>query len=108
MVSVAFWAGEALEKRIAQASLEVARATAEKIKGQAVNRAPLDTGALRNSATVTKIENGAEISFNTPYALIMHEKEYTPSHTGTGPNYLRGPLLEEEDKFLEDVRKIMR
>ncbi len=108
MVSVAFWAGEALEKHIAQAALEVARATAEKIKGQAVNRAPLDTGALRNSATVTRIENGAEISFNTPYALIMHEKEYTPSHTGTGPNYLRGPLLEEEDKFLEDVRKIMR
>ena len=108
MVVVEFWAGEALAKRIEQAAIEVARSYAEKIKGEAVNRAPLDTGALRNSATVTKIENGAEISFNTPYALVMHEKEYTPSHTGTGPNYLRGPLLEEEDKFLEDVRKIMR
>lgn len=108
MVRIGFWQAEAVAKHIEQAALEIARATAEKIKGQAVNRAPLDTGALRNSATVTKIENGAEISFNTPYALIMHEKEYTPSHTGTGPNYLRGPLLEEEDKFLEDVRKIMR
>lgn len=102
------WRGDALTARARSAALEVARATAEKIKGQAVNRAPLDTGALRNSATVTRIENGAEISFNTPYALIMHEKEYIPSHPGTGPNYLRGPLLEEEDKFLEDVRKIMR
>lgn len=107
MVRIGFWQAEAVAKHIEQAALEIARATAEKIKGEAVNRAPIDTGALRNSATVTNIEKGAEISFNTPYALVMHEKEYTPSHAGTGPNYLRGPLLEAEKQFQEDVKKIL-
>lgn len=103
------WNFDAQFENTRKNALELCMKTAEVIKGKAVNRCPLDTGALRNSATVTKLKNGAEISFNTPYALIMHEKQgYAPSHPGTGPNYLRGPLLESEKEFLDDMKSIMR
>ena len=83
--------------------------TAETVKGKAVNRAPLEDGTLRNSATVTELEREAEISFNTPYALVMHESQnYTPSHAGTGPNYLRGPLLEAEDQYHADIASALK
>ncbi len=80
-------------------ALKVCRRFAEAVKGDAVNVCPIDTGALRGSATVNNISNGAEISFNTPYAEKMHEANYMPSHPGTGPNYLRGPLMEKEKAF---------
>lgn len=103
------WRGDALTARARSAALEVARQTAEIIKGESVNRAPLEYGTLRGSATVNSIENGSEISYNTPYALVMHEDEsYTPSHAGTGPNYLRGPLLEAEEQYHKDVANAMK
>lgn len=107
------WHGDILAKAAEQAAVEVARMTAETVKGKAVDLAPLNmdtpAGTLRNSATVTDIKNGAEISFNTPYAEVMHEWEgYTPSHEGTGPNYLRQPLLDAEDQFHKDVAAAMK
>ena len=103
------WKGDALAKLAEEACIEVARQTAEIVKGEAVNRAPLEDGPLRNSATVTELENGAEISFNTPYAVVMHESQnYTPSHAGTGPNYLRGPLLENESKYHDDIAAALK
>ena len=78
--------------------------TAEIVKGAAVNLCPVESSQTRNSATVTELEKGAEISFNTPQAAWLHESEnYTPSHAGTGPNYLRQPLLDNEDKYHKDV-----
>jgi len=103
------WNGDMLAAAAKQAALEVARQTAEVVKGEAVNRAPLEDSPLRNSATVTDLENGAEISFNTPYAVVMHESQnYTPSHAGTGPNYLRGPLLENESKYHQDIAAALK
>jgi hypothetical protein len=98
------WEGDRLAKAAMQAALEVCSMTAEIVKGEAVNLCPLDTSQTRNSATVTELERGAKISFNTPQAVWLHESEnYTPSHAGTGPNYLRQPLLDNEEKFHADV-----
>ena len=107
------WNGDRLAAAALQAALEVARMTAEEVKGKAVDLAPLNmdtpAGTLRNSATATELKKGAEISFNTPYAVVMHESEnYTPSHAGTGPNYLRQPLLDAEDQYHKDVAAAMK
>lgn len=92
-----------------QKCLDVARDTAEIIGGEAHNRAPLEDSPLRNSMEVTDIENGAEISFNTEYAVVMHESQnYTPHTPGTGPNYLRGPLLEAEDQYHQDIAAALK
>lgn len=106
---VVFWQGDALASAARKAAIKAIQRDAEIIKGLAVEKAPIDEGPLRNSATVTDTENGAEISFNTPYALVMHEWQgYTPQEPGTGPGYLRQPLLENLDLIQKDVTKAIR
>jgi len=46
---------------IDSAAKQICRQYAEAIKGDAVNVCPIDTGALRGSATVNDIKNGSEI-----------------------------------------------
>lgn len=103
------WKGAAVAAAVKQLAIQLARDTAEAVKGESVDLAPLDESTLRNSATVNDIPMGAEISFNTPYAVVMHESEnYTPSHPGTGPNYLRGPLLKAEGKYHRDLQALFK
>ncbi len=98
------WKGDALARLAEEAVLGIARMTAETVKGKAVDLCPIESSQTRQSGTVTEIPKGAEISFNTPQAAWLHESQgYTPSHAGTGPNYLRQPLLEAEDQYHKDV-----
>ena len=103
------WHGDRLIAAAQQAAHEVAQQTAEIVKGKAVDLCPVESSQTRNSATVAGLEKGAEISFNTPQAAWLHESQnYTPSHTGTGPNYLRQPLLDEEDQYQKDVAAALK
>jgi hypothetical protein len=103
------WNGDRLIAAAKQAAKEIAQQTAEIVKGKAVDLCPLDSAQTRNSATVTEQEKGAEISFNTPQAAWLHESQnYTPSHAGTGPNYLRQPLLDEQPAYNEAIAAAMR
>lgn len=103
------WNGDRLMAAAKQAAIEVARMTAEIVKGKAVDLCPVETSQTRNSATVTDLEKGAEISFNTPQAAWLHESQnYTPSHTGTGPGYLRQPLLDAEDQYQKDIASALK
>lgn len=98
------WHGDRLIAAAQQAAHEIAQQTAEIVKGKAVDLCPVESSQTRNSATVTEQEKGAEISFNTPQAAWLHESHnYTPSHPGTGPGYLRQPLLEEEEEYQKKV-----
>ncbi len=103
------WHGDRLTAAAKQAALEVARMTGETVKGKAVDLCPVETTQTRGSATVTELEKGAEISFNTPQAAWLHESQnYTPSHIGTGPNYLRQPLLDSEDEYHKDIAAALK
>lgn len=103
------WHGDRLVAAAQQAAHEVAQMTAELVGGKAVDLCPLEFSQTRGSKAVTELEKGAEVSFNTPQAAWLHESQnYTPSHAGTGPNYLRGPLLESEEKFHADVAAAMK
>ena len=103
------WNGPRLIAAAQQAAKEIAIDTADIVKGKAVNLCPVESSQTRNSATVTEQEKGAEISFNTPQAAWLHESQnYTPSHSETGPNYLRQPLLDEQPAYNEAVAAAMR
>ena len=103
------WHGDRLVAAARQAALEVARQTAEIVKGKAVDLCPVESSQTRGSAAVVEVENGAEVSFNTPQAAWLHESHnYTPSHAGTGPNYLRQPLLDEEQAYHQAVADAMK
>jgi len=111
------------------AALKALRTGAEAILTEAIDEAPIDTGTLRRSGTVTvgklpdsariyeAAESGNEmkdaftekigkekavyISFNTPYARRMHEDlGYTPKRGG-GPKYLETPFNANKDKVLK-------
>ena len=103
------WHGDRLTAAAKQAVHEIAQQTAEIVKGKSVDLCPLDSSQTRNSATVTEQEQGAEISFNTPQAAWLHESQnYTPSHAGTGPDYLRQPLLDEEIAYHQAIADAMK
>jgi len=109
--------------------LKALRTGAEAILTEAIDEAPVETGTLRRSGTVTvgklpdgeqvyeAAESGTEmkdaysnaigkekavyISFNTPYARRMHEDlGYTPKRGG-GPKYLETPFNANKDKVLK-------
>jgi hypothetical protein len=116
-----------------EAGLKALRTGAEAILTEAIDEAPVDTGTLRRSGTVTvgKLPDGARvfeaaeagnemkdafsdpvgkekavyISFNTPYARRMHEDlGYTPKRGG-GPKYLETPFNANKSKVLKYVDK---
>jgi hypothetical protein len=103
------WNGDHLVAAAQQAALETARMTAEIVGEKAVDLCPLESSQTRGSKTVTDTPTGAEVSFNTPQAVWLHESQnYVPSHEGTGPNYLRQPLLDEEKAYHEAVAAAMK
>jgi hypothetical protein len=116
-----------------EAGLKALRTGAEAILTEAIDEAPVDTGTLRRSGTVTvgKLPDGAQvyeaaesgtemkdafpnkigkekavyISFNTPYARRMHEDlGYTPKRGG-GPKYLETPFNANKKKVLQYAEK---
>jgi hypothetical protein len=123
------WHGDEAEKLILEVAMEALRTGAEAILTEAIDKAPVDTGTLRRSGTVTvgklpdsariyeAAESGNEmkdafpdpigeekavyISFNTPYARRMHEDlGYTPKRGG-GPKYLESPFNRNKNKVLK-------
>ncbi len=119
-----------------EAGLKALRTGAEAILTEAIDEAPIDTGTLRRSGTVTvgKLPDGARvfeaaeagnemkdafpekigkekavyISFNTPYARRMHEDlGYTPKRGG-GPKYLETPFNANKKKVLKYADKQIR
>jgi hypothetical protein len=116
-----------------EAGLKALRTGAEAILTEAIDEAPIDTGTLRRSGTVTvgKLPDGARvfeaaeagnemkdafsdpvgkekavyISFNTPYARRMHEDlGYTPKRGG-GPKYLETPFNANKKKVFDYAEK---
>ena len=130
------WHGDEAEKLILEVVMKALRTGAEAILTEAIDAAPVDTGTLRRSGTVTvgKLPDSAiiyeaaksgnkmkdafpdpigetkavYISFNTPYARRMHEDlGYTPKRGG-GPKYLETPFKANKDKVLKYVDKQIR
>lgn len=67
---------------------------AERILADSRQEVPVDTGALRNSAHVERLPNGAEAGYGgtaIPYALRQHE-DLTFYHTVGKPKYLEDPF----------------
>jgi len=99
--------------------------------GKMIDRTPLDMGDLRKSCKVTLnnhdigqgtvsgiVKTGeagysalsnnieGEISFNTPYAVKMHEDlSYNPQTPGTGPKYAESVINENGSKYIEYINK---
>lgn len=74
------------------------------IKNEANILTPIETGALRNSATVKMVsETQGFIFYDTPYAIRQHEElTYRHDHP-TRAKYLEIPFITEMDKVMKFI-----
>lgn len=119
-----------------EAGLKALRTGAEAILTEAIDEAPIDTGTLRRSGTVTvgklpdsariyeAAESGNEmkdafpdpvgkekavyISFNTPYARRQHEELDYEHPRGGKAKYLEDPFNRNKKKVLKYADKQIR
>lgn len=109
------WNGQ-LAKQIAKAAaMSALRDGAEAILTESQDEVPHATGTLMRSGTVTEAptEQAVYISYNTPYAVKMHE-DLTLRHpdpknpissTGRNAKYLENPFNRNINKVLKLVER---
>jgi len=98
------WRGQQVANSIERAAVNAARAGAHLLRDEAVQRTPIETGTLRNSARASVEGNEAMVSYNTPYAARQHE-EVGWQHKEGQAKYLESALLDNQAKISELIAK---
>ena len=105
------WRGQQVANSIERAAVNAARAGAHLLRDEAVQRTPIETGTLHNSARASVEGNEAMVSFNTPYAARQHE-EVGWEHKEGQAKYLESALLDNQTRISEliarEIGKAMR
>lgn len=103
---------EAALREIVDASHESIREVAFDLLGRAIELAPIDTSDLRGSGKVTFQEIGqklvADVSFNTPYAVIQHETLWYNHPNGGQAKYLEQPFQQNAERYIQHIRDSVR
>lgn len=79
---------------------------AERLLGLAVEQIPFDLGTLSDSGAVQPAQNpedGAAVTFDTPYAKHLHEHPEYNFQNGRKGKYLEDPALENEQELLDII-----
>jgi hypothetical protein len=99
------WHGPRVTRAAARGAAEGVNLALERLRALSVPLAPLDTGALRNSATIHEAREllaadpGGYLVFDTPYAAAQHERlDY--QHDDGQAKYVEEPMLEHEAELL--------
>lgn len=90
------WTGDIVLEQFERGAEKGVKLAAEHVRGTAANRAPKDTGALRNTGTATTDGLTGAVSFDTEYAVRQHE-ETTWHHEDGEAQYLETALDDEID-----------
>ena len=90
------WEGGKIAAQIEAAQNRAAAVAAERLRAEAVARAPVDNGILRGSAAVTQTSfadaGTAAVSFDTVYAARQHEELGWAHPNGGQAKYLESAL----------------
>lgn len=74
----------------------------EYVKGEAVNRTPIDEGTLRRSAAVKHVdEQTIQVGFHTPYAVKQHEELGYRHPKGGQAKYLESVLIDNRETIMQ-------
>lgn len=91
------WHGDRIKQAVLAGAIQGLNQAGEHVLGEAVKRAPIDRGDLRGSAQVepaSAADLSVDIVFDTPYAVIQHERLDFHHEQGEA-KYLERPLREE-------------
>ncbi|MEU4171021.1 hypothetical protein AB0F46_29590 [Streptomyces sp. NPDC026665] len=88
------WHGPAVEAELRRGAARGAFLAAEYVLGEANNVVPLDEAPLMHSGTASVDEGSltAMVSYDTPYAVVQHERLDYRHAPGRTAKYLETPL----------------
>jgi hypothetical protein len=87
-------------------ALEVSRSQAEDLLQASLILVPVDKGDLRNSGHVEIDEAGAQVVYDAPHAIYVHENLQKNHSQGQGQaKYLEQPLVEMQPVFARQQRE---
>lgn len=98
---------EAAHVHIRRGTTEGLLDAAEVVKQEAIQRAPLDTGYLRNTASTSVEDNEAAVSFDGPYAVIQHEAVGFDHGDGEA-KYLENAVIAKQQEVLAVIAQSIR
>lgn len=102
------WRGDILAGSVELAARSAALAGASLIKDEAVQRTPVETGTLRNSAKVSTSGSTAAVSYNTPYAARQHEEVGWNHPSGGEAKYLENAMTAQKATVATVIAETIR
>lgn len=104
------WNGDAVLRGTRAGAARGLRLGSEHVLQVSRGRAPIEEGTLERSgtATVDEDELRAAVAFDTPYAVVQHERMDLRHDAGRTAKYLEGPMNEEADTVGEIIAAEMR
>jgi len=103
------WNGDRVDDAARRGAARGLGLGAEHVRGVSVDRTPLDTAALRDSATTSHDPESltAAVSYDTAYAARQHEELNWQHRTG-GPKFLESALASERDTVARLIQAQIR
>lgn len=99
------WNGVAATAKVRAAAVRGLLLSAEFLLSEANKLVPLDEATLQNSGRAAVDEEAMEgiVSYDTPYAVVQHERLDFVHRNGRQAKYLEQPWRENGPKFLQII-----
>jgi hypothetical protein len=109
-MSVEFRFNEQAITKINEAAFRALQFAAEHVLTESIRTVPKDTGLLQKSGKVSSDINSMEavVSYDTPYALRLHEHPEYNFQNGRRGKWLELTVLEQQSKIGEIIASKMR
>lgn len=104
------WNGQVVENATKKDAIKALRLGAEFLLTEAIKTTPKDEGILIQSGKVSHDESRIEafVSFDTPYAVRLHEHPEYNFQNGRRGKYLEKTLNEQSQNLANLIAQIMR
>ena len=101
------WYGDDILRDINDAIDQGIDECAADLQGKSANRAPIDTGKLRESCIIEEAgEHAVFVGYSKEtddYAMVQHERLDFSHPRGGGPKYLENPFNENANRYVEHI-----
>lgn len=103
------WHGDKVEAQMKANEGAALMKAAEYVRGEAVQRTPIDEGTLRGSAAVKTVDaHTVQVGFHTRYATRQHEELGWRHPKGGQAKYLESVLIENQAEIKELIAAELR
>lgn len=105
------WNGEEIVQKVRTAVMTAIEKAGEDLRDRSVNRAPIDTGKLRQSCVADKSElNDLVVAVGYTkevdhYAMVQHERLDFNHPRGGEAKFLENPFNENKEQYQEFIAK---